>query len=168
MSELLEKLGVDWKLLLAQAANFLIILTVLRLTVYKPLIRVLNERRSRIEKGLKDAATASRHLGEVEAEGKKKMAQAEKESLAILSLAEDRAKTKEAELIAVAKGKEGEILKNAERMIEVKRVEAEVALYKDAVEIVRSAIAKTTNLSPNAIDRALVEEGIQAVKKVAS
>lgn len=53
--ELLAKLGVDWKLLLAQIANFAILLSVLTFFVYRPLLRVIDERRERIRKSMDDA-----------------------------------------------------------------------------------------------------------------
>ncbi|MEK7554807.1 MAG: hypothetical protein AAB518_02370, partial [Patescibacteria group bacterium] len=83
MSELIEKLGIDWKLLLAQGANFLIILAVLRFTLYKPLIRILAERRAKIDQGLRDAAQAGKRLGEVEVLGKERLATVEKEAVKI-------------------------------------------------------------------------------------
>ena len=38
MSELLSKLGIDWRLLIAQLINFLILLFVLRRFAYKPIL----------------------------------------------------------------------------------------------------------------------------------
>ena len=52
MQELFHSLGIDWKLLLAQGTNFLVVLIVLTFVLWKPLIRVLNERRKKIEAGL--------------------------------------------------------------------------------------------------------------------
>ena len=53
--ELLAKLGVDWKLLLAQVVNFTVLLAVLSLFVYRPLLRLIDERRERIRKSMEDA-----------------------------------------------------------------------------------------------------------------
>ncbi len=164
MSELLHKLGIDWKLLLAQAVNFLIILIVLRLTVYKPLIRMLHERKSRIEQGLKDASDAGTRLGEVELIAKGKIAQAEKESLHILSKLEVHAREQEEEIMRAAKEKGEEVLRNAEKTAKAKQIEAEKKVYEEATGLVRAAIAKTVELSPNAIDEALVREALKSIK----
>ncbi len=165
MSELIEKLGIDWKLLLAQGANFLIILAVLRFTLYKPLIRILAERRAKIDQGLRDAAQAGKRLGEVEVLGKERLATVEKEAVKIVSDAEVKAKTKEAEILAVAKGKEQEIMKGGERLIEARRAEVEDAILKEARTFVREAVLKTGSLAPGAIDEALIGEAVKAVKK---
>ena len=55
--ELLGKLGIDLKLLLAQIINFLVLLWLLRLVLYKPLVKKLEERTKKakeIEDGLRD------------------------------------------------------------------------------------------------------------------
>lgn len=165
MSELLQKLGIDWKLLLAQAVNFLIILVVLRLTVYKPLIKMLHERKNRIEQGLKDASDAKTRLGEVEVVAKEKIAGAEKESLQILAKVEKTAKEKEDQLMRAAKAKEEEMMLSAEKSAKAKQLEAEKKVYEEATGLVRAAIAKTVELSPDAIDEALVREAVKSLKK---
>lgn len=52
MAELFENLGINWKLLLAQAVNFLLVLWVLNKFVFKRLLKFLEERRDKIAKGL--------------------------------------------------------------------------------------------------------------------
>lgn len=165
MQELIHKLGIDWKLLLAQAVNFLIILGILRFTVYKPLLKMLGERRRRIEQGLKDSEEASKKLGEVDAAYKQKIAEAEKESLVILSKLERHAKEKEAEILRIAKSKETEILATAEKIAEAKKKESEALVYKEAVSLVKSAVAKAANLKPSLIGEPLIEEAVEALKK---
>lgn len=48
-------LGLDFKALLFQVANFIILLVILRIFAYPPIIRVLEARRTRIEESLKNA-----------------------------------------------------------------------------------------------------------------
>ena len=47
MSQLFSQLGIDWHLLLSQAINFLLLLIVLRLVVYKPLLNLLHKRKGK-------------------------------------------------------------------------------------------------------------------------
>ncbi len=165
MSELLEKLGVDWKLLLAQALNFFAVLLILRFTVYKPLIKVLEERRKRIEKGMKDAEEAGKHLAKVEEIGKSKLAEAEKQAIAVIVRGEQEAGVKEAQLLAQARLKEWEIVKTAEKIAEVKKEEIQKKFFDEAAGIVRAAIAKTVNLNPAAVDDALIGQALSKLKK---
>ena len=70
MAELLSQLGIDGKLLLSQGVNFGIVLAVLTYFIYKPLVKILNERKTKIEFGLKGAAEAEIR-GEVGGSSKK-------------------------------------------------------------------------------------------------
>ena len=45
MKELIEALGIDWKLLFAQTFNFLVVLMILRVFVYDKILKVLKERK---------------------------------------------------------------------------------------------------------------------------
>ena len=51
MQQLLSQLGINWELLVSQAVNFALLLIVLRLFVYKPLLKLLHDRRARIQDG---------------------------------------------------------------------------------------------------------------------
>ena len=66
MSELLTKLGIDLKLLVAQIVNFLILLLVLYKFAYGPIVAMLEKRQKKIEKGLKEAEEAHKKLEESE------------------------------------------------------------------------------------------------------
>lgn len=165
MSELVEKLGINWKLLLAQAVNFLVILAILRFTVYKPLLRMLHERRNRIAKGLEDAKAAGEKLERIEGERKDVLARAEQESIVMLGKAETRAKEREAELIEAAHVKEGEIMKTAEKIAAAKKAESEEKVYREAATLVKRAIEKTISRAPKAADEALIAEALDSLKK---
>lgn len=165
MQELIEKLGLNWKLLLAQGVNFLLILVILRFTLYKPLVRILRERRERIAKGLQDAEDAATRLQKVDAERKEKLADAERESLRILAEFEGQAKRKEEELMRQARAKESEILKTADRVAAAKTAEAEAKVFAEAAGLVKSAVAKTAQLEPTAIDESLIAEALRGLKK---
>lgn len=60
--ELLTKLGIDWKLLLAQIVNFVILLAILYKFLYKPVIKLLEDRQAKIEKSLKQAEEIQKNL----------------------------------------------------------------------------------------------------------
>ena len=56
---MLTKLGIDWRLFIAQLVNFLILFAVLRIFAWKPLVTALEDRRKRVKKGI-DNANATR------------------------------------------------------------------------------------------------------------
>ena len=64
--ELLTKLGIDWRLLLAQTVNFLIVLGVLTAFVYRPFLALLDQRRERIRKSMDDVRAIEAQKREID------------------------------------------------------------------------------------------------------
>ena len=164
MRELLHQLGIDWRLLLSQAANFLILLVVLRVFAYKPILKVLKDRKQRIEEGIAKAKEADIRLHESNAAAKEKMKQAEQEVLVLMRAAEENAKKREVKLLKEAGEKKLMLMKEAERVIEARREEASREMQKKAAELVKAAIIKTVELDPAKIDDALIQKAISEVR----
>lgn len=100
MGELIEKLGIDGKVLIAQIINFGILLIVLYKLLYKPILDVLERRKKTIEKSLKDAADISKRMEHAEVEIGMKLTEAKREASRILeesrkAAEEERQKRKE-------------------------------------------------------------------------
>ncbi len=163
MSDLISQLGIDWRSLASQAVNFLILLLILRFFVYKPVVRILKERKAKVEEGLAKAKEADERLNQIEEIGKEKLKEAEGEATNILRATEERAKKTEAELLAEAKRKETEELKRTEVLLRSKEEESRLLMKKEAAKLVKDAIIKTVELSPDKIDDALIQKAIKEV-----
>ena len=161
MSQLFSQLGIDWHLLLSQAVNFLLLLIILRILVYGPLLKLLRKRKERIEEGLVKADEADKRLLEVEEIGKGKVKDAERTALQILKKTELDAKELEEKLIAEAKRKEAMELKNAAAALRVQEEASRRAMEKEAAALVRAALVRTVEISPDAIDEALVAKAVK-------
>jgi F-type H+-transporting ATPase subunit b len=167
MQQLLSQLGIDWHLLLAQAVNFFLLLVVLRLYVYKPLLKMMHDRRMRIEEGLMKADEADRRLHEVDETNKGRIKAAEAQALGILKKTEGEAKELEARMLADAKTKEADALANTQALLRAKEEESRRATEKEAAALVRRVIAKTVELSPEKIDDALIAKAVEQAKQAA-
>ena len=152
MNQFFLQFGIDWKLFVSQLVNFVLILVVLRTFVYRPLMKVLNKRRDRIEEGLVKAKQADQKMQEIHELQKEKLRETEREAVAILTQADAKRKKLEAEAAARAKEKEGELIKKAESLAESRRKELYLGLQKEAGELVKSALAKATDEEPDQID----------------
>lgn len=108
--EILAKLGVDYKLLLAQIVNFLVLLLILHRFAYKPILKVLEDRREKIDQGLKDSQAAAEKLREAEESGKAVLAEAKYHAERLLERSEEAARKQSEEMLVTAR-------LNAERMI---------------------------------------------------
>jgi len=163
MQQLISQLGIDWHLLLSQAVNFALLLIALRVFAYKPLLKLMHDRRTRIEEGLTKAEEADRRLLEAEEMKKEKIHEGEAKAVAIVKKTEDDAKELEAKLLAEARRKEAEQLAATEAMLRTKEEESRRGMEREAVAMVRMAIAKTVELSPEKIDDALITRAVKDV-----
>ncbi len=73
-------LGIDWKILVAQLVNFLIIYFLLSKFAFKPLMKVLEERRQKIAESLETAQKIEDEKKDLDEKVTQTMAQARKES----------------------------------------------------------------------------------------
>jgi len=67
MGEAFSALGISIPLLVAQLVNFSILLVILRFTLYRPVLRMLDERKQRIAEGLNAAEIARREAASAQA-----------------------------------------------------------------------------------------------------
>jgi F-type H+-transporting ATPase subunit b len=102
MQELFEAFGVDWKLLLAQAVNFGIVLVALRYFLYKPVLSMLAKRQEVVAKGVEDAKSAGEKLATADSEAQKKVSSAEESAQEIVSRARESASEEKARLLKEA------------------------------------------------------------------
>lgn len=111
--EALANLGIDWKLFVAQAVNFLVLLFILRRYAYRPMLEFLEKRSDRIEQGLKDAEAAIALLAQMETKEKETIAVARDEARAIVNAAEASAKKRDAERLLETEAKTKRFLEDA-------------------------------------------------------
>ena len=161
MQELIKNFGLDWKLFLAQAANFFIVLVVLRLTIYKPLLTFLADRKKKIEEGIMQAEEAKRKMQEANEVKKEKLKEAEAEVVTLMRAAETRAKGDAQKILDEAAHKEAGIMKTAMERIEAEKIAERKKLYDEAVTLVKKTIAKTVEMNPKSIDNALIEKAMK-------
>lgn len=162
---LLAKLGINWKLLLSQVVNFLILLIILRSFVYKPLLLAIKKRNEKIKEGLDKASEATIRLKEVDIVAKNKLNQAENESLEIIKNTELKAREMEKNLYRQVENRRSEAIKQIELEHDRKKEEYQKEIFREAAELIKKIIVKTVELSPNEIDRALIKQAVAEIKE---
>lgn len=160
----ITQLGIDWKLLLSQAVNFLLLLAILRFFVYKPILSVLKKRREKIEDGLAKAQEADTRLKEVDVIAKKKIKQAQDEAVGIIKTGEQKGKEVEVGLIKKAQEKEILYMKKIDAEVENRKIEAEEEIRKEAVRLVKTALIKTVELAPEKVDETLIKKAVGQIR----
>ena len=137
MNELLTVFGVNWKLLLAQGINFALLLAVLSYFLYKPVLKMIDERREKIAEGVKTAEAASRSLAEAQKKSDGIVGDASREAETLVKTARARAEEKGAEIVKSAEARaEGVLTDAATRAEEAKRQ----AMKESEKEITRAAM----------------------------
>ncbi len=164
MNALAEQLGVEWRLLLTQGVNFFVLLAALTILVYRPLLKLLEERRKKIELGLEGAAEVRRRLAEIEAEKAKTRSAAQREAVGLIAAAEREAKARGAELVRQANARTASLLADAAETAERRRLSALAELEREAAGLVKSALVKTVELDPDAVDEELVRKAVASLK----
>ena len=135
--DILNQFGVQPILLAAQVVNFLILLFILKRFLYKPILKVLEERKQKIEQSLKNAESIEKKLLQTNEEVEKILANALKEGQKIL----DESKEMAAQIIEEAKITSAEIInKTYEQAHEIQKAES-ARLLQEAREHVGSLVA---------------------------
>ena len=116
-------LGFNLPALIAQLINFLLLLIIFRLLLYKPLLNMLDQRKKRIEEGIAASDDAKRRLSETEQETAKELDKARQEGQALIAQAQQAANRLRDEETQRARAE-------AEQLIE--RARGEIALERDA------------------------------------
>jgi len=142
-------LGLNWKLFLAQLVNFGLVLIVIWRFVYRPLMKVMDERSGRIERGLKDAeeSKALRELADVEKQ--KLIAEARRQAKEIMETTEADAKRRQEEAVVRTRTEVERIVTDGKRRL---RDEQEAMLKETKAEIAGLVIAATEKILREKID----------------
>lgn len=137
MAELFAAFGVDWKLLLIQGVNFGLLLAALTYFLYKPVLRIIDERREKVAEGVRTAEAAVRRLAEAKEESDTIVGDAAREAEEIAAVSRSRAEERAGEIVRAAEARAASALKEAgERAEEAKRQ----ALLESEREIARAAL----------------------------
>ena len=126
----MDALGIDVNRLLLQIVNFGILALLLQMLLYKPVLKLLGERREKIRKGLEDAEAAKAALAGAQADYEKRLEEARKEAQGIVAQAGQVSERAREEILAEARAEAQKVVAEAREEIdyERKRVLAELRL----------------------------------------
>lgn len=165
MEEFTKQFGIDWRLLVSQMVNFAIVLFVLQKFFYKPVARMLAERKQRIEEGIAKASEADRRLEDAQLVVKQKRQEAETAALAFMHKAEEEAKGREAVMLEAVRKKEVSLMQEARMAAEAEKEKSRQEAYAAAAHLVKEAIIKTVELEPDKVNEALIKQVLGRMEK---
>jgi F-type H+-transporting ATPase subunit b len=144
MEKILSEFGVNPLLLAAQVVNFLVLLFILKRFLYKPLLKVLEERKEKIAESLKQAEEIQETLTKTEEEKEKKLAAATLEARGLIEEATKNANQIIAQAHTKASKDIEEILKKGQEQIKQERLQMQQELRGELADIVVVAMEKVT------------------------
>jgi F-type H+-transporting ATPase subunit b len=164
MNAFVSQFGLDWKLFASQLVNFFLILIILRLFVYKPVIKILKERNKKIKEGLDKAEEAGIRLKEIDVISKEKIKEAETTSINMIRATEKKAKDLEQALQKKSEENQIKVQKELQDNYKKQQEQVQDLVFRNAVELVKKTIIKTVELKPESIDEALIKKAIDEAK----
>jgi F-type H+-transporting ATPase subunit b len=162
MDELIKTFHIEVNLLMAQIVNFAIVLFVLYKFAYKPVLKTLNSRTNKIEKGLQDADAAGKKLEEIVEKEKEVLAEAKKEAQNIIKTAEEQAKANAMSIVLEARNQNEKLIETAKKQIEQ---EKDKMISEVKGEIAGLVIAATEKIIGEKLDKDKDKELIEKVIK---
>ena len=137
MDQLFDAFGIDWRLLIAQAVNFGVLIVALYFFLYQPVMKTLDERAKKIAQGVEDADRAAEKLAGADSAAAEIVGKADKEAADVLNSAREAATQEKARLVKDAEARAAAIEKDAEARAQ----EASAKLMRDSEkEIARLAV----------------------------
>jgi F-type H+-transporting ATPase subunit b len=135
MPEIFEKLGLDYKLIIAQIVNFVLLLVILQRLAYKPVLKMLKDRTDKIDKSLRQAKKIEEELKNTEETKLAEIKKAKKESQKIISEAYEVSEKRSQESIKKTKIKTQEIVEKAKQEIKAEKENSVQEAKKEIVDI---------------------------------
>jgi F-type H+-transporting ATPase subunit b len=137
--EILQSLGIDWKILLAQIINFLVILFLLKKFAYKPFLKILRERKKIIRQGIEKSEKAEKMLQTIKVQRDKILTNAQKKAQQLFKQNEKRGEEKALQIIESAK-KAQQLFKQNEKRGEEKALQIIESAHKEKKGILATAV----------------------------
>lgn len=161
MAELFEALGVNIKALLIQGANFVILLVVLTFAVYRPLLKIVKERRAKIELGVRGGEMAATKIAEAEQIKSATIRDAESQAVVMINQAEAQGQKRSQEIVHGGEKKAEYIIEEALATAAKKKQEEMEKVALEAQALVKQALIKTVELGPEQVDEKLIHKALQ-------
>lgn len=159
MGDLINPWDIFWTIF-----NFTVFVGILSVVFYKPVLKMLDQRREDVANSLEEARRAREEAAQLRQEYDRKLAETQREAQALLERAEARAKEERDQLLAQARAEAEAVISKARETIERERDQAIAALRAEAADLAIYAAERIINkeLDPE-LHRQLAEEALVKV-----
>ena len=159
MGDLIEAFDINLVGLAFQVLNFLLLLYILNRLLFKPLLARMDERSSKISRGLEDAEVAARDRELARAEREAAVAEARKEAAAVIANANKIATDTRDDILGKARADAEKVTERARAEITAEKDKAMAELRAQVADLALEAAGRLVRSDMNTTtQRRLVEE----------
>ena len=164
----MEKLGIDLKLIIFQIINFSLLLFVLAKFLYKPILKILDERKKKIAESLANAQKIDEELAKLEEKKGKEIEKAKEAGRSILEEMRVEGEKQRVETLTRAKEEAEKIAQRAKEQLDLEKEKLREELKAELVDL---SIAMTEKLLEKKIGKEkkedLISSTLQTIRKEA-
>jgi F-type H+-transporting ATPase subunit b len=145
--ENLAKLGINLSWLIAQIVNFILILLILRAFAYKPILKLLADRKRKIQESLDYAEKVKAESAAQQAEFEKRIDEARREASQTAASAQQVAEKEKERIVADAREEARQIVEQARAQLDYERRQMVSELREQVVNLSLLAAQKVIGAS---------------------
>ena len=123
MNDILQAFGIQWSSLLAQVVNFCILLFILSRFVYKPVLKIIDQRRAAIAESMEKVKEIDRRKELLDADRAKILRKADEEGAVLLERAKHEAESLRSEVEKAARSQAAQIVTKGMEQLENERAQ---------------------------------------------
>jgi len=162
----LQSLGLNWQLFLAQLINFSLVLYVVWRWIYRPLLKIMDARSKKIEQGLANAEAAKKQLAEADTQRKNIAQAARKEGQRLVEEARKKAEQEKGRVMAETEVSLDIQLNDARARLKHEKEAVIGAIKNEMADLISQA---TEKVAMGAVDqtkqRDLIKQALQDMNK---
>jgi len=130
----MDALGIDWKILIGQLINFVILFFLLKRFAFKPFFAILEKRRLKIEEGVKKSEEIEKSFQEVRVLSQKIKQEGERKARQVVKETETRAQERAEKLVLFGHEEKDRLLAETQEEIKKEKDRAKKELEKEVAE----------------------------------
>ncbi|UPA28566.1 MAG: F0F1 ATP synthase subunit B [Verrucomicrobiota bacterium] len=142
LTEVAKAFGVHWQLLLIQSLNFLCVVGILYYFAFKPVLKTMDERRSKIEHGLQYADEMKQKLAQADSAVEERLSEAKAEACRIVENAKIEAEKHSVRQRTEAEHLAHEMIESAKQTIQAEKAKVVDDLKDEVKVLVTDVVAK--------------------------
>jgi F-type H+-transporting ATPase subunit b len=159
-------LGIDVKAIIFQIINFALLLLILKWVAFKPILKILDERRKKISNSLKIA----KELEEKQQAWRKKerqlLQQALSKSQEIMQASQKQARQDSEDMLAKTRSQQEQIIRKTQAQLKQEKTRLLKEVKSQVAELVAAATAKVLKKKvDSAQDQQLIKDSLRQIKK---